>query len=53
MNAFRPEPVEGLSFDKLSTNGVADKSGRINSLHKLTTISRAYEGLCWKFWNYS
>ena len=31
MITVRPEPVEGLCFDRLSTNESADKSGRINN----------------------
>jgi hypothetical protein len=31
MITVRPEPVEGLCFDRLSTNELADKSGRINN----------------------
>jgi hypothetical protein len=33
MNTVHPELVEGLCFDKLSTNGVADKPGRINMMN--------------------
>ena len=31
MNPVRSEPVEGLCFDWLSMNGLANKPGRINS----------------------
>ena len=31
MSTVRPEPVEGLCFDRLSTNGLANKPGRINN----------------------
>ncbi|MDP2109477.1 MAG: hypothetical protein Q8J94_01430 [Thiobacillus sp.] len=31
MTTVRPEPVEELCFDRLSTNELTDKSGRINS----------------------
>ncbi|MDP2110729.1 MAG: hypothetical protein Q8N48_07735, partial [Thiobacillus sp.] len=31
MTTVRPEPVEGLCFDRLSTNELTDKSGRINN----------------------
>ncbi|MDP2111831.1 MAG: hypothetical protein Q8N48_02380, partial [Thiobacillus sp.] len=32
MTTVRPEPVEGLCFDRLGTNELTDKSGRINSV---------------------
>ena len=31
MSSVRPELVEGLCFDRLSTNELANKSGRINN----------------------
>ena len=37
MNTVRPELVEGLCFDKLSTNGRVNKPGRVNNV--------AWEGL--------
>ncbi len=38
MSTVRPEPVEGLCFDRLSTNELADKSGRIN-IYPLVSIN--------------
>ncbi len=34
MTTVRPEPVEGLCFDRLSTNELANKSSRINNLQE-------------------
>jgi hypothetical protein len=40
MSTVRPEPVEGLCFDGLSTNELANKSGRINSLTRVDQAVR-------------
>ncbi|MDP2979814.1 MAG: hypothetical protein Q8N48_13415, partial [Thiobacillus sp.] len=41
MTTVRPEPVEGLCFDRLSTNELTDKSGRINSVSSASASSQA------------
>ena len=50
MNTVRPEPfdfaqdrfVEGLCFDRLSTNGLANKSGRVNNLRYMRLFYQAF-----------
>jgi len=41
MSTVRPEPVEGLCFDGLSTNELANESGRINKLTGQGTLMLA------------
>ena len=50
MSTVRPEPVEGQCFDGLSTNELANKSGRTNSFYDQQSFDRrGYLSLKYEF----